>query len=382
MTSEEETILMLKHKLSGDVPSSGNLATGHTNRGTKLDLSSATISSQLLNSTNETIHRRTIYVESDADLSQIPINEEWENGKEGYRPRIVYSPLKNEEEILAEIDKELDIDAKDLNESSTEINDFIRSLNIAELLQPITSPGQLPHLKYAQDIYANRQLDNLANQTIHIIEKEQDNVNIINKLMDVFMGDEWLDDSTGLKTGNEFGGKTNGLQGNCTTTGWLEHNLHLPEYDHNLDLDKVLRDQKQIDQAKLKEEQEDAEMRLKIHENFGQPGWPPHPRQAGESFKGKIELEAPNLQQFGHIDPFFVPPNYQRDAELNLPTNESEELRQLIQIALQRNEEFVRSLSKIRNGFVRSTRLRDFVWKWCVEMDENSRANTDNGKSV
>ncbi|KAI5780543.1 RXT2-like protein [Geopyxis carbonaria] len=76
-------------------------------------------------------------------------------------------------------------------------------------------------------------------------------------------------------------------------------------------------------------------------------------------------VEAPGVE----IDPFFFPPNYSVDANYGLPTHEAEETRRLIVAAVQRQDEFLRGLNRLRTGLLRAERLRKKVWEWCRIME-------------
>lgn len=79
-------------------------------------------------------------------------------------------------------------------------------------------------------------------------------------------------------------------------------------------------------------------------------------------------------QELPHGDPFFQLAKYDSDPGFEgIEKDEIEETRQLLQIALQRNEEYVRSLSEIRLGFLRANNYKEEVFKWCKEMYDNEK---------
>ncbi|GAV30556.1 hypothetical protein PMKS-004070 [Pichia membranifaciens] len=193
----------------------------------------------------------------------------------------------------------------------TRPNDIFSTIRLDQLLRPITKPSDVVTIKSIKSIYKERYLERLSNETISIIEREQENVNLLNQIMNIFL----LDDPEHIQADN----------------------LGLAEYNHHLDLDK---------------EGEDA----------------------------SIDQDAQELHP--ENDPFFMPPVYESDPQFNgIDQEEIDETRQLIQIALQRNEEFVRSLLQIRLGFLHADNYREQVHNWCREMHENevteSQKNTN-----
>lgn len=69
------------------------------------------------------------------------------------------------------------------------------------------------------------------------------------------------------------------------------------------------------------------------------------------------------------IDAFFFPPDYSVDRDFGLPPAEAEDTRCLLSTAVQRQDEFLRGLGKVRDGLLRAERLRKGVWGWCRAME-------------
>lgn len=69
------------------------------------------------------------------------------------------------------------------------------------------------------------------------------------------------------------------------------------------------------------------------------------------------------------IDAFFFPPNYSVDRNFGLPPVEAEDTRRLLATAVQRQDEFLRGLNKVRDGLLRAERCRKTVWGWCRGME-------------
>lgn len=69
------------------------------------------------------------------------------------------------------------------------------------------------------------------------------------------------------------------------------------------------------------------------------------------------------------IDSFFIPPPYNVDRDFGLPPAEAEETRRMLVAAVQRQDEFLRGLNRLRMGLLRAERLRKKVWEWCRTME-------------
>lgn len=313
----KEDILRLKNKLQidnnneqyGASISIANMADPRSNRGSKLDPTSVGVSRMNLNSARDNYKLTSLEVyDNDTgtyDSKMVYVNKEISADTEEMIRRQV------EEEFGSDDDDELDGRENKLVDESddpyiTTFNDILKTIKIDELIRPITKPSDVVNIKSVNSIFQEKYLDNLSNETINIIQREQELVNMLNKTMDIFLHDD------------------------------EEHlaadNLGLPEYDHNLDLDK-------------------------IEENGGTvPSFDPN-----------------NMQQ----DPFFQPSDYTSNPQFdNIDPEEVDETRQLLQIALQRNEEFIRALSQIRSGFLRADNYRRHVYEWCKEMNTNEIAQT------
>lgn len=204
--------------------------------------------------------------------------------------------------------------------------DLHKLVNVREILTPIASLSDVVNKKSVSRTFQNKVINDLSLKTVLLIEKEQSSVNRYSKLLDLFLGDypKPLHEST-LKLKD------------------YDHNLTLPDDDdeNNTNTDITSSEDKEARDAKLK------------------------------------EAVAPTEE-----DPFFALPQISNKDGLNLLTSdntnnnnnttisETEQMelsRQMTQIALQRNEEFIRNLLKIRNFLDKSTRIRERVLAWGKE---------------
>lgn len=323
--SEDETlqlredILRLKQKLNMEKNDQQYGATVsvfpennlRTNRGNKMDPTSDTVnkthisssrdnfkltSVDIYNNSTKEYESKLVYInkEYDADLEEkirLQIEEEFgSDGDDNYIPE--YDTL---------------VDEKD-DPYMTRINDILNTVRLDQLMKPITKPSDVINTPSINNIYKSQFLEKLSLETIAIIEKEQENVNLLNRIMEIFLHKD--------------------------PKYLLSDTIGLPEYDHHLDQFKQTESIQQLDK----------------------------------------------FSKYNHQDdPFFQLPSYETDPKFdNINPDEVDETRQLIQIALQRNEEFIRSLAQVRLGFEHANNYKTNVYNWCKEMNDNELAKKNN----
>ncbi len=228
------------------------------------------------------------------------------------------------------------------DDGTDDVDHILRSIDFEDILGPIKSPLDIVTRKSLRNIYKSTHLMELATETIDIIEREKQNVNELSKLMNVFLGDD---------------------PSHVTAEG-----LKLPDYDHNLNLEKELVKASILENRKRPADDDSIESERKSR----------HVEDKKPEARDNTSL-IPNSTSNNLInDAFFKLPQFESDLNFGLKrTQEAEETRQLIQIALQRNEEFIRSLSNIRMGFIKADRLKHTIYGWCKEMDEQKKQDED-----
>lgn len=199
-------------------------------------------------------------------------------------------------------------------QNNSDSDDICNLVDIMEVLAPISSLEDIIKRPSFSKIFKNSILHKLDLDTVLMIEKEQKSVVNYSKLLDVFLGDY--------------------------PEALYEENLQLEPYDHNL---------------KLPEENEEFELN---HTSCF---------QVKDLKSGECGDE--------NEDPFFALPKCEIPSILrflNDPSPDSvdeiETTRQLAQIALQRNQEFIRNLQKIRNCILKANRIRERILMWSKEM--------------
>lgn len=195
------------------------------------------------------------------------------------------------------------------DEDDNEYDDLSQLVDVRKVLTPISSLADIARHEPVSRPFKSKVLRELALQAVLMIEMEQNSVIRYAKLLDVFLGDY--------------------------PQPLYESNLNLANYDHNLKLP----------------EREDADT----------------------DEKGKQESKETDGKDG---DPFFALPKLNgSDAimsllpEANSPevSEEIEVARQLAQIALQRNQEFVRNLQKVRNALIKASRIKERIYAWSEE---------------
>lgn len=191
-------------------------------------------------------------------------------------------------------------DEEDEADEEDEEDDPYASIDLYEILKPITAPEEISNRESISRTYQSKVLRHFTSQSIEIIEKEQDTVMKLSSLLDFLLGEDEKD--------------------------LLEAGLELPDYDHNLTPNKA---QGEIDLDK------------------------------------RITRKSVSQEN----DPFFALPQFKFDPNQGLPAQEAEEARQLSQVALQRTQEFIRSLTQVRNGLSRAQYLKEKIYAWAREMN-------------
>lgn len=196
------------------------------------------------------------------------------------------------------------------NEDDDEYDDLSNLVDVRRILTPISSLADVTKHDPVSRPFKSKVLRDLAFQAILMVEREQDSVIRYAKLLEVFLGD--------------YPQQLN------------EADLKLPNYDHNLRLpeeeDTDVED-KEKPELKEEEETEDCDPFFAL------------PRLLGPESISSLVPEA-------HI------PEVGEEIEIT---------RQLAQIALQRNQEFVRNLQKVRNAIIKAARVKDRIYAWSEE---------------
>ncbi|KAI5970072.1 RXT2 [Candida margitis] len=197
----------------------------------------------------------------------------------------------------------------------------LKQSRIIELLSPINHPSELVTHPAISKTYQSKTLNKLAMELIELIEFEQNNLNWLNKLLQVLNGEDWF--------------------------YLLEENIGLKDYDHGLDEDK---------KKSIAKKREKAKSIISQDPN------------TSNDYKSEEEEQA---------DPFFALPTavkrfetFQDQLDAKDETGVKEELINYLQVSIQRQHEYIENLTQLRNGMVRADRLKNDLYKWGQEMHD------------
>lgn len=238
-------------------------------------------------------------------------------------------------------DNEENDDSDEDGESSEPESPF-GNFQLAEILAPLSHPSEIVSHAAILKTYKLNVLGRLARELIDLIEVEQANLNWLNKLLQVLNGEDWF--------------------------YLLEENLGLDSYDHGL----VQEDGREEvpSQAPAQEKEPKQE----------------EPEEAQDEYKRITRTSnsrlAPLLEDVKVTDPFFALPETLRRYEAHQKQYSGEEpnpdelalvqedLVNYLQVSIQRQHEYIKNLSTIRNGIVKVDRYKQDLHKWGKEMHD------------
>ncbi|EGV61036.1 histone deacetylase complex subunit Rxt2 [Yamadazyma tenuis] len=227
-------------------------------------------------------------------------------------------------------------DDRDYDEDLNPLHDF----NVTEILSPLSHPSEIISHPVLSGTFKSEALSKLATELIEVIESEQNTLNWFNKLLQVLNGEDWY--------------------------YLLEENLGLPKYDHGLVND---------------EEPENPDKKPSPSQN-GAPEPEGEVKKEDENGIPKRITRKSNAEVDDVSDPFFMLPDTLKKYEMHQarvveepePGKESElehvqeDLINHLQVSIQRQQEHIKNLMKLRENIVRADRLKTSLWKWGKEM--------------
>lgn len=226
-------------------------------------------------------------------------------------------------------------DSSDLEDDENDENLF-DAMRISEILAPLGHPSEVVTHPAISKTFKLSCLPTLASEFIELIEVEQNTLNHLNKLLRVLNGEDWF--------------------------YLLEEHLGLPSYDHGLDESETKNDgSTTVQDTEVGVAQEPLD-RQESSEN--------KKNARGESFDGE--------------DPFFALPRslakyeeFQKPRFDDSDTEQAEkleavqqDLKNYLQLSIQRQQEYIKNLTTIRNGIVKADKYRNDLQRWGKEMSE------------
>lgn len=264
-------------------------------------------------------------------------------------------------EMYGERDEESDSDEyEDEDDEDSDDEHPFKRLKLGEILSPLTHPSEVISHPAILKTYKLPIFNKMSYELIETIELEQNNLNWLNKLLQVLNGEDWF--------------------------FLLEENLGLLKYDHGLNDESNNNTTAENDGATdaKKEERKSGHKSLKsLAETNGH-------RDNKEADEQQGEVEDPpkritrtstsqNEKESTEVnDPFFALPKTlaRYEAHQNQVVDETsdellviqEDLINYLQVSVQRQQEYIKNLIQIRNGLVRAERLKQDLHKWGKEM--------------
>lgn len=233
------------------------------------------------------------------------------------------------EHNLLQRDKKFKLVNYNMTDKNNNYDESLNELiNIEKILTPISNINDICNNdKIFKKTFNNNILNELNLKFNLNIEREKNSVNKYSNLLEIFLGDH--------------------------PSQLLEKNLLLPKYDHKLEV-----------KNEEEEEEEENDTNTTITEQLD---------VNNNTHSIKTENDG--------IDPFFKLPQYNsnkfidnlKDTNTNDDNNnnnieiEIETGRQLAQIALQRNTEYIKNLQKSRSYIIRAQRIKERLYHWSCE---------------
>lgn len=355
------------------------------NRGNKLSNSSSTLNSSnsfkskvveydgesYLISTNESLAKQTY-------KNKRKWSDYYQNQKQDDEPQTKkINGSISKENINDEVnDDESNNDDESESESDDDDeDDLFKNLKLTEILSPLSHPLEIISHPAILKTFNSNTLSKIAQELIDLIEIEQNNLNWLNKLLQVLNGEDWF--------------------------YLLEDQLGLEKYDHGL-----IQDQQEEDNNANEEEESSKQKEELNNTNHHElhPEFDENKRITRNSVssisQNEESIQSNSLQNKSKkLDPFFALPKtlqkYEQfqlnsvnknegsikteddgengkdnESEINELNEIQEDLINYLQVGIQRQHEYIKTLSTIRNGIVKVDRYRQDLYKWGKEMHD------------
>ncbi|RLV93230.1 Transcriptional regulatory protein RXT2 [Spathaspora sp. JA1] len=245
---------------------------------------------------------------------------------------------ENEEGEQEEEEDEEEEESDDSDYSSEDEQHPLKKLRIQEILAPLNHPSEIITHPAISKTFKSTIFNKISSELIELIEVEQTNLNWLNKILQVLNGEDWF--------------------------YLLEENIGLAEYDHGLDVDAS-------NSANSSREAITASATADAST----------PKVETNGVKQTEEPPVEVLSDEDPTDPFFALPQalkrYQEFQNRQLDTNNQDKIEILkddlinyLQVSIQRQHEYIKNLTQLRNGIVRADRLKRDLLKWGKEMHD------------
>ncbi|KAI5949856.1 RXT2 [Candida jiufengensis] len=308
-----------------------------------------------------------------------------------------YGDSKKNEPKDEEYEQILDWSDENYSDDETHNNKIhpLKQSKIIELLSPLNHPSELVTHPAISKTYKSEILNKLAMELIDLIEFEQNNLNWLNRLLQVLDGEDWfylLEENLGLK---EY---DHGLDENRRKKRKLQESVgdvkddakedvvaevaditteaeksNVGETDNANETEEVKNGEIKADEVNGdKDENKQTEILNGDDTNNEDKG-----EQAEDLTEKSITLGEYEDEDENNADPFFALPTaikryetFQESLESKDESGVKEELINYLQVSIQRQHEYIENLTHLRNGIVRADRLKNDLLKWGKEMHD------------
>lgn len=271
-----------------------------------------------------------------------------------------YSPgvAESSDEYSSDSDNE-NASNRNYDGSDDEDENPLKKLRLSEILAPLAHPSELATHPAILKTYRLPCLATLASDLIHSIEIEQKTLNQFNKLLQVLDSEDWFYQ--------------------------LEENMDLPVYDHGLDEAAAVANETFPDPPKDSAATSAAAgVTVATTTVTEETDATTNDLGADASAYKRITRGVSAEELIKITDPFFALPKslalFERQQRKQLEEEEEkdddplevlkQDLRNYLQVSIQRQHECIKNLTSIRNGIVKADRYKRDLYRWGKEMSE------------
>lgn len=279
------------------------------NRGNKLDENPSALNAKVVEYDGRT---QVVLINDDIEKRNIREKRKWKDYY-GVNGSVIDEHADSDENSLS--------DDEYLSDSSHPF----KKIRVAEILAPLYHPSELVSHPAILKTFRLPIYSKLASDLIELIEVEQNTLNWMNKMLQVLNNEDWF--------------------------YLLEENMGIEEYDHGLDEENLKNKNKDKDNEALSSEGEYDHQTITRNKSNGD-------KETVDPFFSLPET----LKRYERLQNNFD--NEQDDEFAKL----KEELVNYLQVSIQRQHEYIKNLSQIRNGLVKADRIKQDLHKWGKEM--------------
>ncbi|CAK7216757.1 hypothetical protein SEUCBS140593_002978 [Sporothrix eucalyptigena] len=298
---------------------------------------------------------------------------------EGYRRDIISHnpPLIDDEGYEVDSDEEDDNALQEAETAAAEQNSYA-GIQLEHLLAPLTAVTDLPNHPTLSRPFANKALTELATQGCNWMHKESAALWKVKPLLIKLCGDHiWVDSGLMVTPDDADLFDDNFVARLAAAREATEQPAGLIENGPSSSSEQQDKDGK--DKAKEGSADADATM-ADAGAEADKPKGPTEGSANGERAlipEPDVQIDDADDDGEGFIHPLFLAPRSAHpEPNLGLPEAEAEDVRRLLQLWVQKQEEVSRGTKRLHEGLLRADRLRHTVLRW-AKAEAHSGPNRD-----